>query len=179
VRQSGRDYTILKAGMIYGRGDHMLDHLSHTIHTLPLFATVGFRERPIRPVAVADLVDVLMAALVDGRISCQTVFVLGPATLPLSEAVRRVADVLGRKVWIVPAPVWLHFGLARIFERVMRIPLVATAQVRMLAEGFLEAVPYVDPLPADLTPRRRFTREQIRAGLPDPGPFRRHDLNLH
>lgn len=29
VRNSGLDYTILKSGMIYGRGDHMLDHLSH------------------------------------------------------------------------------------------------------------------------------------------------------
>src|SRR5689334_14066137 len=27
VRQSGMDYTILKCGVIYGRGDHMLDHL--------------------------------------------------------------------------------------------------------------------------------------------------------
>jgi len=178
VRHSGLDYTILKPGMIYGRGDHMLDHLSHTIHTLPLFATVGFRERPIRPVAVADLVDVLVAALVNGRISRQTVLVLGPETLLLSEAVRRVAAVLGRRVWIVPAPVWLHFALARIFERVMRVPLVATAQVRMLAEGFVEAVPYADPLPADLTPRHGFTPDQIRAGLPQAGPFGRDDLRL-
>ncbi|HWC99017.1 MAG TPA: NAD(P)H-binding protein [Candidatus Sulfopaludibacter sp.] len=37
VRSSGLDFTVLKAGMIYGRGDHMLDHLSHTIFTLPVF----------------------------------------------------------------------------------------------------------------------------------------------
>ncbi|GAA4385573.1 hypothetical protein GCM10023152_36560 [Agromyces bauzanensis] len=43
IRDSGLDYTILKAGMIYGRGDHLIDHLSHTVQTLPVFATVGFR----------------------------------------------------------------------------------------------------------------------------------------
>lgn len=30
--------------MIYGRGDH----LSHTVHTLPAFETVGLRKMPIR-----------------------------------------------------------------------------------------------------------------------------------
>src|SRR6185503_18482588 len=29
ARASGLDWTVLKAGVIYGRGDHMLDHLSH------------------------------------------------------------------------------------------------------------------------------------------------------
>ena len=179
VRQSGLDYTILKAGMIYGRGDHMLDHISHVVHTFPLFATVGIRERPIRPVAIEDVVDILIASLVHGRLSSQTVFVLGPETLLLSEAVRRVAATVGRRVWIVPAPVWFHYALSWIFERTMRIPLVATAQVRMLAEGFLEAAPFAAPLPEDLTPRRWFTPDQIRLGLPEPGPFRLADLRCH
>ena len=176
VRHSGLDYTIVKAGMIYGRGDHMLDHLCHALFTLPLFATVGFQEQPIRPVAVEDVVNVLIAALVSGRLSCQTVSVLGPETLLLSEAVKRVASALHRRVWVAPAPILFHLLLSRIFERVMRVPLVATSQVRMLAEGFLEAAPFADPLPEDLAPQRRFTLEQIRRGIPDPGPFRLGDL---
>ena len=43
IRESGLDHTILKAGMIYGRGDHLVDHLSRTVQTLPLFASVGLR----------------------------------------------------------------------------------------------------------------------------------------
>src|SRR5262245_46662804 len=41
VRASGLDFTIAKAGMIFGRGDHMLDHLSHALHTFPFFLRVG------------------------------------------------------------------------------------------------------------------------------------------
>ena len=44
IRDSGLDYTILKAGMIYGRGDHLVDHLSHTVQTIPVFAAVGRRD---------------------------------------------------------------------------------------------------------------------------------------
>lgn len=44
IRASGLTYTILKAGVIHGRGDHMLDHLSHALHTFPVFALVGLRD---------------------------------------------------------------------------------------------------------------------------------------
>ena len=64
VRTSGITYTILKAGVIYGRGDHMLDHLSRAFHTFPVFGLVGVRDRPVRPVAVDDVARLLEAAAV-------------------------------------------------------------------------------------------------------------------
>jgi uncharacterized protein YbjT (DUF2867 family) len=176
VRESGLDFTILKSGMIYGRGDHMLDHLSRSLMTMPLFLKVGMREQPIRPVAIDDLVEILRASLVDGRLTRSTVGVTGAEQLLLSEAVRRVARVMGRRVWILPAPLWLHFALARAFERTMKVPLVAVAQARILAEGVVEAAPQAGALPADLRPRRPFTDARIRAGLPDPERFSLRDL---
>jgi NADH dehydrogenase len=175
VRHSGLNYTILKAGVIYGRGDHMLDHLSHSLFTLPLLATVGFRPQSIRPIAVADLVDVMVAALIDGRLVGKTVSILGPEKLFLGDAVRRIAHVLGRRVLIFPAPVAFHYALAWGLERFMRIPLVAIAQVRILSEG-VEAAFSAEPLPADLQPTRRFTFDEIRKGLPAAGPFGLRDL---
>jgi NADH dehydrogenase len=53
----------------------------------------------------------------------------------------------------------------------MRVPLVSTAQVRMLAEGLTEPLPPTPFVPADLTPRTMFTNDQIRDGLPEPKPF--------
>jgi nucleoside-diphosphate-sugar epimerase len=179
VRQSGLDYTVLKAGMIYGPGDHMLDHLSHSLHTAPIFLKVGLREKPIRPVPIDDLISILRAALVDGRLSRETVAVLGAEELMLSEAVRRVARLIGRRVLVLPAPLFLHHLLARVFERTMKIPLVAIAQVRILSEGVVEALPAANTLPADLAPLLRFTEEQIRAGLPQPGAFGLRDLRCY
>jgi len=176
VRGAGVDYTVVKAGMVYGRGDHMLDHLSHTLYTLPVFAAVGCRERPIRPLAIDDLTTLLGAALVDGRLARTTVAVTGAEELLLSDAVRRIARVVGKRVLILRLPVGIHYLLASIFERVMRVPLVAWAQVRMLAEGEGEPPAPYAVLPADLIPSRGFTDEQIRGGLPAPGGFRMRDL---
>jgi NADH dehydrogenase len=171
VRGSGLDYTVIKAGMIYGRGDHMLDHLSHWLHTAPFLPTVGFADQPTRPLAVADAVRVIRAALVEGRLSRQTVAVTGPEELTLGDAVRRIARVLDRRVAVFPLPVWFHQIAARLFEQTMVIPLVARAQVRILAEGVTEPLPFADRLPADLRPTTPFSEEEIRRGLPPAGAF--------
>jgi hypothetical protein len=65
--------------MIYGPGDH----LSHTVQTLPVFATVGFREKSIRPIPIDDLSDILEAAI-NGRLPRETLAVVGAEQLLLS-----------------------------------------------------------------------------------------------
>jgi len=179
VRGSGLDYTVIKAGMIYGRGDHMLDHLSHALHTLPLFATVGLEEPPIRPVAVEDVVRILHAALADNRLSRQTVFVVGPQAMKLSDAVRQVGRVIDRDVLVFALPVVVHRRLAWVFEHTMKVPLVSSAQVFMLSEGMTQPLPPCDNVPVDLMPTTRFTDEQIRSRLPVAGPFGRVDLRCY
>lgn len=178
VRNSGLDYTVIKAGVIYGRGDHMLDHLSHALHTFPVFGLVGLKEKSIRPLAVEDLVHVMRAALVDRRLKRQTIALLGPEEIYLSEAVRRVAEVVGKRPLIVRLPVVCHQLLARVFECTMKIPLTSLAQIRILSEGVVEPTSPVVPVPYDLVPTRRFTSDQIRNGLPQPGPFCVGDLRL-
>ena len=175
VRDSGLDFTILKAGVVYGRGDHLLDHLARSIMTIRLFARVGWSDAPVRPVAVEDVVRIFEAALAGG-LSRRTIAVIGPETLPFSGVVRRVAKAMERRVYVFPAPVWFHRGLAWGLERLMSIPLVSLAQVRMLAEGIAEPLPGCDPPPDDLAPRRAFTLEQIRSGLPDLRAFGWEDL---
>ncbi len=176
VSGSRLGYTVLRPGVVYGRGDHMLDHLSHAMYTLPFLPTVGLRRKPVRPLAIEDLIRILLAVLVGGRLSRKTVAVTGPEELLLADAARRVARVLGRRIVTFPLPVWFHLGMAAVLEKTMEIPLVARAQVRILAEGVVEPAMPCDPLPADLQPRLWFTEEQIRRGLPAAGPFTAKDL---
>jgi NADH dehydrogenase len=176
VRASGLDYTVFKAGVIYGRGDHMLDHLSHAFHTFPLFGLVGFRSQLVRPAAVEDVSRLLKLSLVEGALPRRTVSVTGPEEMTLSEAVRRVARVVGRRPLMFPMPLWFHYALAWCVERMMVIPLVSTAQVRILSEGLVEPTPPCERLPRELEPATRFTEEQIRRGLPPAKAFGLEDL---
>lgn len=177
IRNSGLDYTILKAGMIYGHGDHLVDHISHSIQTIPIFATVGFRERPIRPIPITEMVDVLLAGI-NGQLPRLTVSVVGGEELLLSDAVHRVARVLQRRFIVVPAPVWCIRMIAQVTEWTMKVPLIAKAQARMLAEGVSGASPPAGALPKGLQPRLPFSAEQISAALPPRGGFGMRDLRL-
>lgn len=176
VRSSGLDYTIFKAGVIYGCGDHMLDHLTHALHTFPVFGLVGFADKPVRPLAVEDLAAVLVAALTEDRLSRQTVAIMGPEQMPLSEAVKRVGRVLGKHPLYLPLPIAVHRLLGIIFEATMKIPLVSLAQVRILSEGIVDPCPPYQDLPSDLLPPTAFTDDQIRRGLPEPKSFSTGDL---
>jgi len=178
VRASGLDYTILKSGVIYGRGDHLLDHVSRALYTFPFFPLVGMRPTRLRPVFVGDVVRLAEAAAVDHRLSRQTIAVLGPEELGAGDAIRRIATAVGRTVPVVPAPVILHRMLGWLFERTMTIPLVAAAQVRILSESVTEPLPFADAPPADLAPTTMFSVERIRAELPPAARFGLHDLRL-
>jgi len=179
VRASGLDYTIIKAGMIYGKGDHMLDHLSHTLHSLPLFATVGLREKAIRPVAVEDVIRILQASLLDNRLPRETVAVTGPQEMRLSDAVRQIARILDKRVIAFPFPVFAHRILAWFFEHTMPVPLISSAQVFMLSENMTEPATPCDALPDDLAPQTRFEDSWIRARLPKPQAFGLRDFRCN
>jgi len=176
VRGSGIAHTVLKFGMIYGPGDHMIDHVAKAVRTWPVFGLVGFRERRVRPVPIEDAVEVLLAAI-DGRITESTVAVMGAEELELGTAVRRIAGVAGGHPLYLRVPVWFIRGLAQLTEWTMVTPLVAKAQARMLDEGVTEAAPYAPELPEGIRPARRFEEARIRAALPEGG-FGLRDLRI-
>ena len=143
---------------------------------LPVFATVGFRERNVRPIPVQDAVNVLIAAL-QGRIPEPTVGVLGAEELSLGEAIRRIARVADRRPVFFPLPVWSIRVVAQLSEWIMVTPLVAKAQARMLAEGVTAAAPPTPDLPAELRPTLPFSEARIQEAMPE-GRFTRADLRL-
>jgi NADH dehydrogenase len=179
VRGCGLDYTIFKPGVIYGRGDHMLDHLSHAFYSFPVFALVGMKDQLIRPTAVEDLVRLLTSALEENRLSRQTLAVVGPEEMTLREAVTRVAKVLQKRPVMIRLPVVFHYALGWMLEGIMRTPLVSLAQVRILSEGLVEPLPPFPFAPENLRPRLAFTEGQIRRGMPEAGAFGLSDLRCY
>lgn len=172
IRNSGLDYTILKPGIIYGSGDSMLTSIKRTLDIVPgvaIFPSVGLMEKKMSPIAVEDMVRIMIASLTDGRLSNQTCAVIGPEEITLSKAVKRTAKVMKKPVLIVPVPALAHYMIAAASEKSMRNPLTAFAQIRMLAEGISQPLADSEMLPSDLVPHKEFNEETIRAGLKEPG----------
>jgi len=178
VSKSNIDYTIIKAGVIYGQGDHMLKHLSQAFYTFPVFAMVGFKKQKVRPLAVEDVAKLIVASFNDPVLTNKRVPVTGPDEMTLDNAIKRVSKVVGKKPVFIPLPVWFHYLFSLILERIMKEPLVAKAQVKILAEGLTEPAGIWNTLPEAYLPNTYFTDEQIRSSLPPGGPFTLQDLKL-
>ena len=176
VRNSGLPFVIFKPGVIYGRGDHMLDHLKRAFLTFPLFAFVGMRDQLVAPLHGRDMARLLQAALTESRLTNKTIALVGPERLTLREAVLRVAKVVGRRPLSFRMPVWFHRLFAMAAESLMRVPVVASAQVQILSEGVVEPAGECDPLPPDLLPKQAFSEDAIRDGLPEAGRYGLADL---
>jgi len=176
VRESTLKWTVLKPGMIFGRGDHMLDHLTRTLCTFPVFVSMGGRR--IRPLAVGDVVDILTASLIDGRLAQKTTPVTGPTELKFDDAVRLVGNVIGKRPILIRLPIALIYGVAWLAERLMTVPLIAAAQVRILEEEVVEPALAPDPLPDDLVPSTVFDAGNVRVGVPACTPFGLRDLRF-
>ena len=132
---------------------------------LPMFAPVGLIQPKIRPVAIQDMLDVILASLLQNRLGGKTCAVLGPEEMTLSDAVWRVAKAQRKLVLVVPMPAVFHFALAGILERLSSTPLVSVAQVRMLSEGMAKPWKDSELLPEDLEPKTYLTADEIRAAL--------------
>lgn len=170
VRDSGLAYTIVKPGVIFGRGDHLIHHLSRALRTFPVFGLLAGRPRLVAPVAVQDVARVLAAAAVgDPRLRQRTFGLIGPEVMKLDDAVRRVGRFTGRHPVYISLPITAHLVIAWLGERLMRIPLISLAQVRILQEGATTVLPFGDTPPADLIPTSQFDRAAILAGLPPDG----------
>ena len=157
VRGSGLNYTIFKAGLIYGPNDQMTTRLGAVLQRLPFFAALGWKNPLVRPVAVNDMVALMVASLEDPRLKEKTVAVVGPETLGLNEMVIRLGRSRGVEPKIIPLPIILHQVMGLLLERLTVSPLITTAQVQMLREGLAEATQPFVSLPDDLAPQTAFS----------------------
>lgn len=154
----------------------MLDHLVRALCTFPVFISMG--RRLVRPVAIGDVVRILTAALIRGRLAKKTSPVTGPTELLFDDAVRLIGRVIGKQPVLVRLPFAATYTVAWSAERLMTVPLISQSQVRILEEEVVDPVLAPDLLPTDLVPRTAFDRLSVEAGLPERTGFRLGDLRL-
>ncbi|HEY9760538.1 MAG TPA: NAD(P)H-binding protein [Oculatellaceae cyanobacterium] len=171
LRSSSMHYTILRPGICFGPGDQMTTSIARGLKMTPFlgfFASVGLREPTMRPVHAQDVALIMAEALLAGGMERKTYNVSGPEELTLSEAVRRVARVIGKRALIANVPVPLMFAGAWAMEHVMKNSLVTVSQIRMLADGLSDCPPMspdTQLLPERLKPKTYFTEQQIQVTL--------------
>ncbi len=124
VQRSGFPWTILRASIVYGSGDHYFSRLARMIEAGPVVPVLGNGRTLSGPIHVDDLAAAVAASLEDPRAQNTVLDACGPSTLSTNALLDLLMSVLGQRRLIAHLPVGLMNAVAAgILERLPRPPL--------------------------------------------------------
>jgi len=133
---SGRRGVMLHPTMIYGaQGENNVQRLAALLRRLPLMPLPSGGKFLVQPIHQSDVTRCLRAALAHNWETPASLVIAGPEPISYAGFVRAVAAAAGlRKPLIVPVPLGLLIGGARITRHVRTLPTVKPEEIRRLTE---------------------------------------------
>lgn len=123
VRESGIGWTILRASIVYGYGDHYFSRLAGMIEKGPVVPVFGDERALSSPIHVDDLAQTIAASLEDPRAQNALLDAGGPNTLSTNATLDLLMAVLGRRRPVLHLPVPLMNAVAVGLEHLPEPPL--------------------------------------------------------
>ena len=123
VKTSGVLWTILRASIVYGPGDHYFSRLVQMIKTGPAVPVFGDGRALSAPIHVDDLALAIAASLEDPRAENQILDACGPNTLSTNAILDVLMAVLGQRRRIAHLPVGVMNAAAALLESLPTPPL--------------------------------------------------------
>ena len=105
LRESGVPVTEFRAAVIVGAGSLSFEMIHHLANRLPVMICPRWVVTRTQPIAVEDVLNYLVAALVSGESSGMIIDIGGPEILTYRDMMLRVALALGLKRWQIRVPV--------------------------------------------------------------------------
>jgi uncharacterized protein YbjT (DUF2867 family) len=104
LAEGGVPVTVLRAGIVIGHGGVSWELTRQLVAHLPAMITPRWVHTRTQPIAVADVVRYLVGVLEAPEAEGRAFDVGGPEVLEYLEMLKRVADIQGRRLLIVPVP---------------------------------------------------------------------------
>jgi len=145
VQSCGVPWTILRASIVYGPGDHYFSALAGFIQHAPAVPVLGDGRTLSAPIHVADLAAT-MAACFDSPAAQNVLWdACGPNILSTNATLSLLMQVLGRRRPVIHLPLPLINAAAALLEYLPRPPLtrglVAFTQFENISRGQNAAAP--------------------------------------
>jgi uncharacterized protein YbjT (DUF2867 family) len=101
---AGVPVTVLRAGIVVGHGGVSWEMTRQLVAHLPAMVTPRWVHTRTQPIAVADVVRYLVGVLEAPEAEGRVFEVGGPEVLEYVEMLTRVAEIQGRRLFVVPVP---------------------------------------------------------------------------
>ncbi len=123
VRESGIPWTILRASIVYGPGDHYFSRLADMIASGPVVPVFGDGRALSSPIHIEDLAQAITASFDDPRARNALLDACGPNALSTNATLDLLMQVLGQRRPVLHLPVGVMNAMASALERLPEPPL--------------------------------------------------------
>ncbi len=118
--------TVLRAAIIIGSGSASYEMINHLVRKIPLFLVPSWAKTKCQPIALRDVIKLLVGVLELPETAGRTFDIGGPDVLTYEEMLKTHAEVLGRRRFYLPSPI-SHIGFyAYITSLLTPVPAAIT-----------------------------------------------------
>ncbi len=105
LRKTGVEVTELRASIIIGSGSASFEIIRDLVRKLPIMITPRWVRSLCEPIAITNVLDYLVACLEEPRTVNQILEIGGGEILSYKNMMKIVAELMGRRILMIPVPV--------------------------------------------------------------------------
>lgn len=132
---TGLSHAILRPGVLFGRGDILVNNIAWVLRHLPLFGVFGDGHYKLQPMHVDDFADLAVEQALSDVIA--TTDAVGPETFTFRELVREVARIIGVKRPIASVPPGVGYLVSRAVNPFVGDVIITREEIDGLMRGLL------------------------------------------
>lgn len=137
LEATGLPHAILRPGVLFGRGDILVNNIAWMLRRLPVFGIFGDGRYALAPLHVDDFAALAVRAA-DGDAALERVLDChGPQTFEYRDLVRRIGELIGVRRPQVGVSPWLGYLVSRALNPFLRDVIITREEIEGLMRGLL------------------------------------------
>lgn len=137
LKATGLEHVILRPGVLFGRGDILVNNIAWVLRHLPIFGIFGDGSYELAPLHVEDFAAIAIRAI-DGEPGLErTVDCHGPERFAYRDLVRQMATIINVRRPVLGVSPQLGYLVSRLLNPIVKDVIITREEINGLMRGLL------------------------------------------
>lgn len=137
LRASGAQYAIVRPGVLFGRGDILLNNIAWALRRFPVLGVFGDGAYRLRPLHVDDMARLMIECA--ERSDDLAIDAVGPESFSYRELATRLAEIIGVRRAIVGVPPTVGYIVCKAVDPLVGDVVITWEEILGLMRGLLDS----------------------------------------
>jgi uncharacterized protein YbjT (DUF2867 family) len=133
----GVPYTILRPGVLFGRGDILVNNIAWVMRHMPVFGVFGDGSYQLAPLFVEDFAAIAVRAIDADSALDRTVDCHGPETFAYQELAAAIGKIIGVRRRIIRVSPAVGHAVGRVLNPFLKDVIITREEIEGLMRGLL------------------------------------------